>query len=149
MKAFIGIILIVSYLPMAGQLCIDVLKRIKKESDSNSKVMKVISRLSDVYDPRLMGTPNYYVSLLWIEEKLKQYGITKIEKQSFDDGHLGWELLNFKMELAQPFYSHINAYPLAYTSSTQGEVIADPSTPEKNLKKDGKGHAGLTEKIVK
>jgi carboxypeptidase Q len=124
-KAFIGIVLIASAMQVSGQRGSDVLDRIKKESDSNSLVMKIISQLSDVYGPRLMGTPNYYASLLWIEETLKKSGIKKIEKQSFDDGHLGWELVNFKMELAEPFYNYINAYPLAYTSSTRGEVIGE------------------------
>ena len=120
-----GIILLTSTLSVFGQVDNEALTKIKTESDKNSQVMKIVSYLSDVYGPRLMGTPNYYNSILWTEEQLKKWGIEKIEQQSFDKGHRGWEVVNFKMELVEPTHSFITAYPLAYTSSTKGEVIGE------------------------
>ncbi len=120
-----GIILLISTLQVFGQSDIGALTKIKAESDWDSQVMKIVSYLSDVYGPRLMGTPNYYNSILWTEEQLKKWGIEKAEQQSFDKGHRGWEVVNFKMELVEPTYSSITAHPLAYTSSTKGEVIGE------------------------
>ena len=120
-----GIILLTSTLSVIGQVDNEALTKIKTEADRNSQVMKIVSYLSDVYGPRLMGTPNYYNSILWTEEELKKWGIEKIEQQSFDKGHRGWEVVNFKVELVEPTYSSMTVYPLAYTASTKGEVIGE------------------------
>ena len=121
----IGLALLISTLQIFGQSDNEVLNKIKAASEKNSQVMKIVSYLSDVYGPRLMGTPNYYNSIQWTEQQLKSWGIKKVELQSFDKGHRGWEVVNFKIELVEPTYSTIVAYPLAYTSSTRGEVIGE------------------------
>lgn len=104
----------------------DILQKIQKVSADSSHIMQNISVLSDVYGPRFLGTPNYYNSVLWLEKELKKAGI-KTEKQSFDKKNRGWTLESFSIEMSSPSYAHINAYPLAYTNSTngikEGEVI--------------------------
>jgi carboxypeptidase Q len=98
----------------------EVLLKIHHEAETNSQVMKTVSYLSDVYGSRLMGTPNYYSAVQWAEKQLKNWGIEKTYLQSFDKGHRGWEVKHFQMEMIEPTYSHIIAYPLAYTASTAG-----------------------------
>ncbi len=98
----------------------ETLTKIKKETEKDSQVMQSISYLSDVFGPRLMGTPNYYNAVVWAEKQLHSWGITNTRLQSFDQGHKGWELESFQVEMTEPSYSHLNAYPLAYTASTNG-----------------------------
>jgi hypothetical protein len=50
----------------------------------------------------------------------------------------GWEC---KIDLSKGKY--------VYKYIVDGDWTADPSTPIEKLTRDGKGHAGLTEKIVK
>ena len=108
-----------------AQLNNDALQKIKAESDKNSQVMKIVCYLSDVHGPRLMGTPNYYNSVRWTEDQLKQWGIQKVERQSFDKGHRGWEVLNFGVDLVAPTRSALSVYPQAYTASTPGLVTGE------------------------
>ena len=84
-RSLTAIIFIISVLRVFAQPDPDALARIQKASDADSHVMRIISQLTDVYGPRLMGTPNYYASVLWIEEELRKSGITNIQKQSFKD----------------------------------------------------------------
>jgi carboxypeptidase Q len=119
------LILLVSTLHVWGQSDSVALAKLKTESDDNSQVMKLLSYLSDVYGPRLMGTPNYHKAVEWSETQLKSWGISKTQQQSFDKGQRGWEVVKFSMELVDPTYSAITAYPLAYTSSTNGEVTGE------------------------
>jgi hypothetical protein len=109
----------------------EVLLKIHQEAEMNSQIMKTVSYLSDVYGSRLMGTPNYYSAVQWAEKQLKNWGIEKTYLQSFDKGHRGWEVKSFQMEMVEPVFSHIIAYPLAYTASTNGtqtgEVIYVPN----------------------
>lgn len=102
-----------------------ILSKIRQESEMNSQVMRTISYLSDVHGPRLMGTPNYYAAVKWSEKQLKEWGITKTYLQSFDIGQKGWSVNNFQVEMIDPTYSSIIAYPLAYTSSTKGIQIGE------------------------
>ncbi len=91
-----------------------------KVTSSKKNIMEVVSYLSDVYGPRLMGTPNYYNSVLYAQEKLRGYGIpTRL--QSFDEGYRGWSFSSFKVEMTEPGYAPISAYPLAFAKSTKGE----------------------------
>lgn len=98
----------------------EILLKIQHETETNSQIMKTVSYLSDVYGSRLMGTPNYYSAVQWSEKQLRDWGIERTYLQSFDKGHRGWEVKSFQMEMVEPTYSHIIAYPLAYTSSTKG-----------------------------
>ena len=119
------VILLVSTVHVWGQSDSVALGKLKTASDNTSQVMTILSYLSDVYGPRLMGTPNYHKAVVWSESQLKSWGITRTQQQSFDKGHRGWEVVKFSMELVDPVYSAITAYPLAYTSSTNGEVTGE------------------------
>lgn len=121
----VTVIFLVTALNVWAQSDPEALAKIKKESDENSQVMTIVSYLSDVYGPRLMGTPNYYNSVRWTEDQLKKWGIKKVVQQVFDQGHRGWDAVNFKMEMVEPMYSPVLAYPLAYTASTTGEVTGE------------------------
>lgn len=116
---------------LAAQNDANVLARIRQESTQHSQVMRSLSYLSDVYGARLMGTPNYHQAALWAQQQLKSWGIAKAELQSFDKGHRGWAVKHFQLKMIEPQYSHIQAYPLAYTASTNGlktgEVIFLPT----------------------
>ncbi|HOY19729.1 MAG TPA: M20/M25/M40 family metallo-hydrolase [Haliscomenobacter sp.] len=108
-----------------GQKEDDIFSKIRRESVANSQVMKTLSYLSDVHGSRLMGTPNYYHAALWAAQRLKQWGIQKTSFQSFDKGHRGWETSHFQVEMIEPTYSPLNAYPLAYTASTAGAKVGE------------------------
>lgn len=103
----------------------DVLNSITVQAEQHSQVMQTVSYLSDVYGPRLMGTPNYYHALLWAEKQLHTWGITQTQQHSFDQGHKGWDVLSYSLEMSYPSYSKLLAYPLAYTASTNGVVEGD------------------------
>jgi len=90
-----------------------------QETVSEEEIMETVSYLSDVYGPRMLGTPKYYQSILYAQQKLQAHKIdTKLE--SFDRGYRGWEFSSFKVEMVAPSYSPITAYPLAFTNSTKG-----------------------------
>lgn len=95
-----------------------LLDSIRSESSKN-RIMETVSYFSDVYGPRLLGTPNYYKSILYAQEKLEAQGIsTRLE--NFDRGYRGWDFSSFNVEMTFPSYSPISAYPLAFTRSTKG-----------------------------
>lgn len=103
------------HLALAQNQVLDSIKTIS----SKENIMETISYFSDVYGPRFLGTPKYYNSLKYAKEKLEESGIsTRLE--TFDRGYRGWDISSFYVELSSPDYAPINAYPLAFTQSTNG-----------------------------
>ena len=51
--------------------------RIKEEAYQHSKVMETLSYLSDVYGPRLSGSPAYYEAAMWAKQRLAKAGILR------------------------------------------------------------------------
>lgn len=87
---------------------------------SQERIMENVSYFSDVYGPRLLGTPNYNKSVLYAQKILKENGVsTRLE--GFDEGYRGWDFSSFNVQMTIPNYSPIIAYPLAFTKSTNGE----------------------------
>ena len=83
--------------------------------------MRSVSYLSDVYGPRLMGTPQYYESVMWAKKTLEDWGVKNVQLQQFDNNHIGWTVENFQIEMSSPNFVPLNAYPLAFTESSDGE----------------------------
>jgi len=116
------LLLLISYSSKA-QSNSEILNAIKKES-SDSTIMTNISYFSDVFGPRLMGTPNYFNSIEYAKKQLDKWGL-KTRFESFDKNYRGWSFSDFSVSMTQPSFAHINAYPLAFTNSTEGEVEGD------------------------
>lgn len=96
-----------------------ILKKIQ-DAEIEDSIMRSISYLSDVYGPRLLGTPNYYESALWIKQQLEDWDIKNVKLQSFDKNHIGWAIEDFSVQLLEPSFLPLNAYPLAFSKSTNG-----------------------------
>jgi hypothetical protein len=102
-----------------------VLDKIKNTAKDNSAIKEIITNFSDINGPRLLGTINYHKSAKWAKQKLKEFGADTSYFESFDKQYRGWNVKSFNIEMIQPNYMHIIAYPLAYTKSTKGEVLGD------------------------
>jgi carboxypeptidase Q len=99
-----------------------ILDKIKNVAKHNPAIKEIITNFSDINGPRLLGTSNYYKSAKWARQKLKDFGADTAYFESFDKQYRGWNVKSFNMEMTQPNYMHIIAYPLAYTKSTKGVV---------------------------
>lgn len=100
----------------------DLKSKLEQEADQNGQSMNIVSHLADVYGPRLMGTKAYYDALNWSKQSLESWGADSVYFHSFGENLRGWELNGFSVEMIEPGYSRIQAYPAAYTSSTGGSV---------------------------
>src|SRR5258707_12259452 len=69
-----------------SQTELSAIHQIKDEGFNNSKVMEIMSYLTDVYGPRLTNSPNIKVAATWTTDKMKE-----------------WQLANVHLELWGPF----------------------------------------------
>lgn len=101
------------------------LSKINTEGFQKSQVMSLISDLSDVYGPRLTGTNQYYTAAEWAKKTMENWGVDKVYFENYCDDCMGWEVKSFNVEMTEPAYMKIQAYPYAWTESSNGEQIGD------------------------
>ena len=71
-------------LPLTAQwaitekLDLDAIYKIKDEGLQRSKVMEIESYLTDVYGPRLTGSPNIKEAADWAQKTMKDWGLANV-----------------------------------------------------------------------
>ena len=105
---------------------LDVVARIKEEAFQHSQVMDTLIYLSDVYGPRLAGSPAYYEAAQWAKQRLESWGIENVHFDSYPNDLRGWEVESYSVEMIEPRYMNITALPDAWTAGTDGEVVGEP-----------------------
>ncbi|HEX6694346.1 MAG TPA: M20/M25/M40 family metallo-hydrolase [Longimicrobiales bacterium] len=98
--------------------------RIRDEGLNRSQVMDHISWLSDVYGPRLQGSPAMQQAADWAGGRMKEWGLANIHQEHFPFGR-GWSLVRFSAHMIAPQVQPIIGMPESWTPGTNGTVTAD------------------------
>ncbi|MEO9894389.1 M20/M25/M40 family metallo-hydrolase [Aurantibacter sp.] len=110
---------------MYSQTKSQALAKINTEGFQKSQVMNLVTDLSDVYGPRLTGTDQYLTAAEWAKKTMESWGVDKVYFENYCDDCMGWEVNSFNMEMTEPAYMKIQAYPYAWTESSKGEQIGE------------------------
>ena len=102
-----------------------MINKIKDEGLKKSQVMDILSVLSDVYGPRLAGSPDYKDAATWASQKLASWGMQNVHFEKSGPVAKGWALKRFYMTAIQPKGFPITAFPKAWTPGIKGSVTAD------------------------
>ena len=103
----------------------DVNTQIRKEGMENSKVMHTVHILTDLYGPRLTGSPNHVNAAKWAAEEMKRWGFDNTALEPWDFGHPGWVNDRNTGLMISPVADTLTFEVLAWTPSTKGAVTAD------------------------
>jgi carboxypeptidase Q len=113
----------------------DINAKIKKEEMENSKIMWTMHYLTDVYGPRLTGSPNHKAAAEWAVRTMTEWGFENAALEPWDFGHPGWLNESAYGIATAPFRDNLTFEVLAWTPSTKklarGSAfqIVLPSTP--------------------
>jgi hypothetical protein len=83
--------------------------------------MEILSYLTDVYGPRLAGSPNFRKAGDWVQSKFKEWGLENVHAEKYDFGR-SWQLTRFQAHMVEPVYAPLVGYPKAWTPGTNGVV---------------------------
>jgi hypothetical protein len=103
----------------------DINSRIRKEGMDNSQIMRTMHFLTDVYGPRLTGSPNLKVAGEWAIKQMQGWGFENGHLEPWDFGHPGWLNERFSAHIISPMKDQLTCEVLAWTPSTKGTVTAD------------------------
>lgn len=106
------------------RLDFSTLGKIQDEAINRSQVMDHEWWLSDVYGPRLTGSPGIKQAGDWAAKRLAEWGLANVHQETWKFGK-GWSLQRFSAHLVEPQIQPLIGYPKAWTPGTAGPVTAD------------------------
>jgi hypothetical protein len=107
--------------PPAEIVNLDTVYRLKNEGFEHSKVMEIESYLTDVYGPRLTGSPNIKEAAEWAQKTLRSWGLAHVHLETFPFGR-GWQNDSFVANALTPRAYPLIGVPKAWTPGTDGPV---------------------------
>ncbi len=118
-------------------------KIIRKHGLEQSQVFDVAGWLTDVYGPRLTGSPQLDRATDWTVKTLKDWGMANVHTHEWGPFGRGWELKRFHLDCEAPVPFPIIAYPKAWSPSTRGRITGEvvyleAGTEEELVKYKGK-----------
>jgi hypothetical protein len=121
---------------------LDVVKQFREEGMERSKVMETISFLTDVYGPRLTGSPETKVAGQWAKGRLEEWGMANVNLEPWGPFGRGWSLQSYSANVTSPSFFSLIAYPKAWTPSTPSTIKGEPIYFDASSKEDLEKYRG-------
>src|SRR5689334_12431209 len=101
-----------------------VLHRIRSEAfGQNSRVMDTLFYLTDVYGPRLTGSPNIRDAGDWSVKKMKEWGLANVKMEAWGPFGRGWAATRFSAMMKEPEFQPIIGFQQPWSPGTNGPVV--------------------------
>jgi len=124
---FVAFLLPVGAVSQRPQESIDTaaVSRIEDEGMNRSRAMELMSYLTDIYGPRLTGSPQYAEAAEWARKTLSEWGVQNVMIESWGPFGRGWSLKHFSALMTEPRMAPLIAYPKAWSPGLKGTVRSD------------------------
>ena len=115
----------------------DINAKIRKEAQDNSKILRTMHYLTDVYGPRLTGSPNLKAAGEWAIKEMASWGFANGRLEPWDFARPGWSNEVAIGAALSPFKDKLEFEVLAWTPGTDGTLkakavnIVTPDQPTK------------------
>jgi hypothetical protein len=119
----------------------DINERIRQEGMNNSQIMKTLHFFTDVYGPRLTGSPNLKAAGDWAVKQMTSWGFENAHLEPWDFGHPGWVNERASGFITAPVQDSLVFEVLAWTPGTKGAVSGNAirlNIPRRQSEKDPK-----------
>ena len=100
----------------------DVFWKIRQEATSNSQVLRTLHVLTDVYGPRLTGSPNLKAAGEWAVQQMQTWGLKNGHLEPWDFNRAGWTNERLAAHIIAPVKDALVAEVLSWTPGTNGVV---------------------------
>jgi carboxypeptidase Q len=98
--------------------------KIRQEEKDHSQIMRTLHFLTDVYGPRLTGSPNHKAAAEWVIKQTAEWGLQNGRLEPWTFGHPGWLNERFSGFITAPVKDSLVGEVLAWTPATNGAVTA-------------------------
>ena len=98
--------------------------KIRREATDNSRIMSTLQVLTDVYGPRLTGSPNLKGAAEWVVKEATTWGLKNAQLEPWEFGHPGWLNEKLSVHVVSPVKDALVVEALAWTPGTNGPITA-------------------------
>ncbi|HXD73544.1 MAG TPA: hypothetical protein VN628_07405 [Vicinamibacterales bacterium] len=99
----------------------DTLARIRTEGLQRSGALTLYRTLTDDIGARLTGSPSHVRAARWARDRFAEWGLADPHLEPYDFGR-GWQVDKLSVEMTEPRYMPLIAYPDAWSPGTKGVV---------------------------
>lgn len=110
--------------PVFAEDAAEINAKIRKEANENSQIMRTMHFLTDVYGPRLTGSPSLKAAGEWAIKQMTAWGFENGHLEPWDFGHPGWVNERFSGFINLPVKDTLTCEVLSWTPGTNGPVTA-------------------------
>jgi len=113
------------------------MQKIRDEGFNRSQIMETASWLTDVYGPRLTGSPNAKKAGDWTIQAMKSWGISNPHFEQWPNFGHGWQVEGFTAQVtapqAYPIIAYLTPWSMGTNGTKTGEVIYARITNESEM----------------
>ena len=102
----------------------DINAKIRAEENDHSQIMHTMHYLTDIYGPRLTGSPNHKAAAEWALKQMKEWGLENTHLEPWDFGHPGWTNERTSGYVISPIHDQLTFRIVAWTPGTNGTITA-------------------------
>lgn len=120
------IVVLAGALPLATQRAapavdLSMVARIRDEGLQRSRLMDVVSYITDVLGARLTLSDDMARAQTWVQSHMREIGLTRVAAEPFMDYGTRWDNEYVSLHLMEPDYQPMVGYPLSHTPGTNGK----------------------------
>ncbi|HUK90484.1 MAG TPA: peptidase M28, partial [Blastocatellia bacterium] len=102
----------------------DINSKIRQEEAANSQIMHTMHFFTDIYGPRLTGSPNHKAAADWAVKEMIRWGFENVHLEPWEFGHPGWANEYLTAHIVAPMKEQLACRALAWTPGTNGAITA-------------------------
>ncbi len=124
--SLLGALLVALTLSAQGPSPLDAatIARVRDEATTRSKVYEHVWWLSEVYGPRVTGTPAFSQASDWAMQQFRAWGLANVHQERWAFGQ-GWTIQRCSATMVEPQSAVLIGAPRNYSPSTSGTVSSD------------------------
>jgi hypothetical protein len=126
----------------------DVNTQLRAQETKDSQLMWWLHEVTDVYGPRLTGSPGLRAAQDFAVAQMKKWGFSNVHLEAWNFNHPGWQNWELDANTVSPFQQLLNVRAVSWTPGTNGPVqgpvvVIEPPQPPPPAGLAGRGGAGF------
>ncbi len=121
--------------------------QLRAQETRDSQLMWWLHEVTDVYGPRLTGSPGLRAAQDFAVGQMMKWGFFNVHLEAWNFNHPGWQNWELEANTVSPFQQPLNVRAVAWTPGTNGPVqgpvlVVEPPQPPAGAGRGGRGGGG-------
>jgi hypothetical protein len=108
--------------------------QLRAQETKDSQLMWWLHEVTDVYGPRLTGSPGLKAAEDFAVSQMQKWGFSNVHLEAWNFNHPGWQNYDLEANVVSPFQQPLNVRAVSWTPGTKGLVqgpvlVVEPPQP--------------------